>query len=204
MTDLKALRNTEMARWKAAKILPVYQHLLGTVAQRLVNAKHRYQLVEAVTHVPWPVIAVVHERESSQSWSASLAQGDPWNRVSIHVPRGRGPFHSWEEAAEDALIHCAPFAAKWQDWTIGGALVLLDEYNGLGYANGPFDHATGHRYPPQASPYIWASTDQYHKGKYIADGHFDPEAIDHQLGCAAMLLSMAVIDPSVSGEFTHA
>jgi lysozyme family protein len=35
---------------------------------------------------------VIHEREASQSWKANLAQGDPWNAVSIHIPRGRGPF----------------------------------------------------------------------------------------------------------------
>lgn len=201
MADLAKLTAANLARWNAASVTPGLIHLIDGVSYRLVDAKQRYMTVEAKTGVPWPVIAVIHERESSQSWLASLAQGDPWNRASIHVPKDRGPFPSWEAAAMDALVVCPPHAASWHDWTIGGALTLLEQYNGLGYAGGPFDHATGHQYPPQASPYIWASTDQYRKGKYIADGHFDPNAIDHQIGCAALLARMSLIDRSITGEW---
>ncbi len=161
---------------------------LNHVATRLCDpeAKARYEAVSFKTTVPWFIIAVIHEREASQSWKANLAQGDPWDRVSTHVPRGQGPFTNWEAAAVNALTRTPPFAAHWNDWSAGGALTLLEEYNGLGY----FHHN-------MASPYVWASTDQYHKGKYIADGHFDPDAIDHQLGCAALIASMAHIDNSV-------
>jgi lysozyme family protein len=190
MVDLAKLKAANLIRWNAASVLPGLVHFIDGVSHRLVNSKPRYQTVEAVTGVPWAVIAVIHERESSQSWFASLAQGDPWNKVSIHVPRGRGPFASWEAAAIDALKVCAPHAAKWDDWTIGGALTLLEQYNGLGYAN-----------MGNPSPYIWASTDQYSRGKYIADGHFDPNAVDHQLGCAALLQRMSVIDPTIAGEW---
>jgi hypothetical protein len=121
-----------------------------------------------------------------QGWAANLAQGDPWNAVSVHFPKRQGPFHSWEEAAINALERCAPYAAHWADWSIGGALTLLEEYNGLGYAQ---------RGVP--SPYVWAGTDQYKSGKYIADGHYDPHAVDHQFGCAALLARMAVADKSI-------
>jgi lysozyme family protein len=189
MTDLHQLTLANGRRWAARHVRPELVHTIHAVAGRLVAAKARYQVVEARTGVPWFIIAVIHERESSQSWAASLAQGDPWNKVSIHVPKNRGPFPSWEEAATDALVVCPPHAAKWTDWTIGGALCLLEQYNGLGYA------ARG-----LPSPYIWASTDQYQKGKYIADGHFDPNAVDHQLGCAALLSEMMAIDPSIAAE----
>ncbi|MEB2632019.1 hypothetical protein SOP94_26820, partial [Peribacillus frigoritolerans] len=142
------------------------------------------------TGVPWPIIAVAHEREASQSWQAQLSQGDPWNKVSIHVPRGRGPFKSWDDAAVDALVNCSPFLSRWTDWRIGGALVALEAYNGFGYYN---------RGVP--SPYIWAMTNQYRRGKYVADGHYDPMAIDRQIGCAALLLSMGSIDPSIDQLF---
>jgi lysozyme family protein len=137
--------------------------------------------------VPWAVIAVIHERESSQDWSGSLAQGDPWNRVSVHVPAGRGPFKSWEEAAVDALVNCAPYAARNKDWSIGGTLTKLEEYNGLGYAS---------RGVP--SPYLWSGTDQYRSGKYVRDGVYDPSAVDSQLGCAGLLLAMMVLDPAIA------
>lgn len=189
MTNIPALKAANASRWKAMHILTALGHTLDAVAARLVAApaKARYQTVSAATHVPWYVLAVIHEREASQSWLANLAQGDPWNRVSVHVPRGRGPFASWEAAAEDALRNCGPYAARWTDWSMGGLLTLLEEYNGLGYA--------AHGVP---SPYVWASTDQYHSGKYIADGHYDPNAVDHQLGCAALLARMNLADASIN------
>ena len=184
MTDLAHLTAANLRRWQAMHVTPALIATLDHVAARLATpaARARYEAISAATGVPWDVIAVIHEREASQSWAANLAQGDPWNHVSIHVPRGRGPFHSFEAAAEDALVNCAPHAARWKDWSPGGRLTLLEQYNGLGYA------ARG-----LPSPYIWASTDQYVRGKYIADGHFDPNAVDHQLGCAALLARMAQI-----------
>jgi lysozyme family protein len=187
MVDLGKLKASNLSRWNSAHILPEWLQILDTVAHNLVTTKQRYQTVEAATKVPWAVIAVIHQRESSQSWSASLAQGDPWVRKSIHAPKDRGPFNSWEEAAIDALVVCPPHASRWTDWSIGGALTLLEQYNGLGYA--------GRGIP---SPYIWSATDQYHRGKYIADGHFDPDAVDRQAGCAALLKCMILLDPSIA------
>lgn len=186
MSALDVLRERNGERWKIMKIDPNLSAVLNKVAERLCAAKDRYVAVTRRTNVPWWDIAVIHEREASQSWLANLAQGDPWNEVSRHVPKGQGPFNSWEDAAVNALGRTPPFAAANRDWSSGGTLTLLEQYNGLGYAS---------RGLP--SPYIWASTNQYHRGKYVADGHFDPNAIDHQLGCAALIASMALIDHSV-------
>lgn len=189
MTNLIALKATEEARWKAAQIIrgPAF----AAVAKRLVDpaAKARYVSVSIATGVPWAFIAVAHERECSQDWHGSLAQGDPWNRRSVHVPAGRGPFTSWEAAAIDALVNCAPYASRNKDWSIGGTLVTLEQYNGLGYA------ARG-----IASPYIWSGTNQYHGGKYVRDGVFDAHAYDQQLGCAGLLLAMMALDTSIKFE----
>jgi hypothetical protein len=59
-------------------------------------------------------------------------------------------------------------------------------YNGLGYANKGLP-----------SPYVWAGTDQYTTGKYVADGVFDPNAVDRQLGCAGLLMAMQQTDSSI-------
>ena len=140
------------------------------------------------------MIAVIHERECSQDWARSLAQGDPWNRTSVHVPAGRGPFASWEAAAVDALVNCAPYAARNPDWSIGATLTKLEEYNGLGYA------ARG-----LPSPYLWSGTDQYKSGKYVRDGVYDPNAVDSQLGCAGLLKATAALDSTaaVASENSH-
>jgi lysozyme family protein len=180
--NLKPLIGANTIRWARAELTRPFD----VTARRLLSARAHYEKVEAATGVPWPVVAVIHEREASQDWSRSLAQGDPWNRVSVHVPAGRGPFASWEDAAVDALVNCAPHAARWRDWSIGGALTLLEQYNGLGYAR---------RGVP--SPYIWAGTDQYRCGKYVRDSVYDPNAVDRQPGCAGLIKAMIKIDPTI-------
>jgi lysozyme family protein len=184
MIDLNALIAANAKRWVNARLT---RNFTG-VARRLVarEAKARYQAVASKTGVPWAAIAVIHERECSQDWTGSLAQGDPWNRVSVHVPAGRGPFRSWEEAAIDALVHCAPYAARNKDWSVGRLLTKLEEYNGLGYA------ARG-----RPSPYIWSGTDQYKSGKYVRDGVYDANVVDSQLGCAGLLMAMMTLDPTI-------
>jgi lysozyme family protein len=183
MTDLNALKAANAKHWLNAKLTrnftPVARHLVEA------GAKARYLAVQARTGVPWFVIAVIHERECSQDWTGSLAQGDPWNRVSVNVPSGRGPFKSWEDAAVDALVNCPPHAALNKDWSIGGTLTIIQAYNGLGYGDKP-------------SPYIWSGTDQYVKGKYVRDHIYDPEAIDSQLGCAGLLMAMMALDATIT------
>jgi lysozyme family protein len=185
MTNLIALQRANAQRWANARSTRNF----SAIARRLIapEARSRYQAVSVRTGVPWPVIAVNHERECSQDWMGSLAQGDRWDRVSVHVPAGRGPFKSWEDAAVDALNDCAPYAGRNKDWSIGALLTKLEEYNGLGYA------ARG-----VPSPYVWAGTDQYRSGKYIRDGVYDPNVIDSQAGCAGLLLAMKAIDPTIA------
>jgi len=52
------------------------------------------------------------------------------------------------------------------------------------------------------SPYVWSGTDQYNRGKYIADGHYDPHAIDKQLGMRHDAYSDETNRPLDEGEFT--
>lgn len=182
MVDMTALATANAKRWAEAKPM----RNLSAIASALVGAKKRYQAVEAKTGVPWFIIAVIHMRESSQSWTRSLAQGDPIDRVSVHVPAGRGPFKSWEDAAIDALVNCHPYLAKKRNWSLGPALANLEAYNGVGYAN-----------KGRPSPYLWAGTDQYVSGKYVSDGVYDPNHTDTQPGCAALIKEMQRLDPSI-------
>jgi len=185
MTDLAALRSANAVRWMDAKL--TREKDFHAPAMKAVANKQTYREIEAHTGVPWAFTALTHYRETSQDFSRSIAQGDPWNKRSIHVPAGRGPFSSFVDAAIDAFVSCSPYAARNKDWSIAGMLTLLERYNGLGYAN---------RNLP--SPYIWAGTDQYHKGKYVADGRFDPNVVDQQLGCAGLLLAMSSLDPTIT------
>jgi lysozyme family protein len=189
--DIPSLMQANAARWSHMVIDFDALSPLQKQAAALIASKSRYQAVAAQTGVPWPVIAVIHERECSQNWNLNIAQGDPWNKVSVRVPAGRGPFASWEEAAIDALTNCNPFLSRWSHWeAIEGVLTRLESYNGGGYAE---------RNLP--SPYIWSRTDQYVCGKYDSDGVFDPDTIDAQQGCAGLLLCMMQQDPTILADF---
>lgn len=187
MPNVEALKANNAIRWANARLTRGPQ--FDRVADQLVGARARYKAVEARTGVPWFIVAVIHQRESSGSFAGVLHNGEKiigTGKLTKLVPKGRGPFTSWEEAAVDALINCHPYAARNMDWSPGGALALLEQYNGLGYFNKGIP-----------SPYIWAGTNQYTKGKYVADGKFDPEHVDQQLGCAGIIKAMNTIDPSV-------
>lgn len=167
--------------WREMKIDRA-EDTITSVAKRLLASKARYQAVSKKTGVPWEFIAVTHQRESNQNWSASLGQGDPWNEVSTHVPKGRGPFKSWEDSAIDAIVTLKKLD-KIKEWPIERLLYHLEEYNGWGYYN---------RGIP--SPYIWSHTNHYKGGKYIADHVFDPNVYDKQIGCAALLKKIYELD----------
>jgi lysozyme family protein len=171
------------AQWDAAEL--TRQAVTQATCERLIAAKDRYRKISAATGVPWHMVAALHNRESNQSWSRSLAQGDRWDRVSVHVPAGRGPFASFEEAAVDALATLKGYH-KIIDWRLEKILYYCEVYNGWVY------HWRG-----LPSPYLWAATTQQARGKFIADGKFDAHTMDQQLGCAALLKCMAAMDSSI-------
>lgn len=174
-------------RVAVAKIKPQREAEFMRTAVRLHKDKAKFEELSAKTGVPWAVCAVIKEREAGAdpNFLGNIAQGDPWNKKSRHVPAGRGPFTSWLFAGIDALVKCAPYASLWKDWSPGGTITILIKYNGTGY------DAKG-----LPSPYGFAGTDQYVRGKYVADGKFDSNYVDTQLGCLGMLLALQKIDPS--------
>jgi len=171
---------TNAERWKVARF--TRSTAINAQAAKVEAHRGRYEAVSKATGVPWDVIGVIHYRESSGDFKGVLHNGDRiigTGKLTVKVPKGRGPFSTWEEAAIDALVVCPPYAAKNKDWSIGGTLDILEKYNGLGYRNKGLP-----------SPYLWAGTDQYVKGKYVADGKYDPEHVDKQLGTAAILMRL--------------
>lgn len=166
--------------WEYAKFTRSTQ--INAQAAKIAANRGRYTPVSKATGVPWDVIGVIHYRESSNDFAGVLHNGQKiigTGKKTTLVPKGRGPFSTWEEAAIDALYHAGPKAALNKDWSIGATLDILERYNGLGYRNKGLP-----------SPYLWAGTDQYVKGKYIADGKYDPNHVDQQLGVAALLMKL--------------
>jgi lysozyme family protein len=154
---------------------------LNRLAGKLKANKEMYQKVELQTGVPWQMIAVIHVREAGEQdigrFLCVLHNGEKivgTGRRTVLVPKDRGPFNDWVLAAIDALqfqgFH------KYSDWSVARVLWALEPFNGYGYRN------KGLR-----SPYLWASTNHQQLGKYVRDGVFDPNVMDSQIGCAALL-----------------
>jgi lysozyme family protein len=177
---------TNAQRWGRARFTRSTR--INAEAAKIEANRARYEVVSKATGVPWDVIGVIHYRESSNHFAGVLHNGEKiigTGKKTTLVPKGRGPFSTWEQAAIDALANCHPYLAKQKDWSLGITLDLLEAYNGLGYRNKGLP-----------SPYLWAGTDQYQKGKYVADGKFDPNHVDKQLGVAALLMKLREAKPA--------
>lgn len=141
----------------------------------------RYEKVSETAGIPPKLIAALHWRESTGDFGTYLHQGDPLGKKAVHEPADIPIFKTWEPAAEHALGQKAAIQRDYKidaNTTDEAALASYAErYNGLGY----------HNYHAQASPYVFAGTDQYKKGKYVGDGDWDGNYKDTQLGVVAMM-----------------
>ncbi|MEM9637408.1 MAG: peptidoglycan-binding protein [Pseudomonadota bacterium] len=143
----------------------------------------RYRSVEETTGVPWWVVGIIHMLEASASFKLHLHNGDPLGAPTVRKPVGRPenwrPGMTWAESAADALVGAGRNLDEVPDWSVGAALEVLERYNGLGYRN-----------RGRMSPYLWSGSGYYEKGKYVADGAFDPDAVSEQVGAACLLKRM--------------
>jgi lysozyme family protein len=160
---------------------------LDAIARKLLANKARYQKVEAKIRVPWWFIAILHNRESSGNFAGVLHNGEHiigTGKKTRLVPAGRGPFSTWEEAAEDALkmkgLH------KITDWSVERVCYEGERFNGFGYY-----------FRGVPSAYLWSFSNIYQGGKYIADGVWSAAARDAQAGIMPLLARMMKLDSSI-------
>lgn len=157
----------------------------ATAAAKKVFANgNRYIAAGLATGVPWPLIGALDLRESDCNPRAALGQGDPWNRVSVNVPRGKGPWISWEAAAE-YYVHYDGLDDPPAPYDMSVACYMGEKWNGFGYRN----HGVN-------TPYLWGMTNHQEAGRYAGDGNWQAGQWDTQPGIIAVLLSMFEIDPS--------
>lgn len=191
MGQTRLAENTR--RWNEMKIKPSFWPAAQKFAQRALVHKDSYiRIAEMVKakgyYVPWWFIPLVHERECVRgvdNWNCNIAQGCRFN-VKCDVIPYNGPFSSFEEAALAALITEHPYAAKNTNWSGGGTMTIAESYNGTGYFR-----------MGKTNPYLFSGTDQYIKGKYVADGKYDPNHVDTQLGVAISLKALMEADKSI-------
>lgn len=182
------LRDEYARLWQTMTINADRARTLKARATFLLGNMRAYGRIAEKTGVPALVIAAIQERESSGDMRCVLHNGERiigTGRKTRLVPAGRGPFASFEEAAIDALA--IDGLSKVAEWSLERALYQLERYNGFGPRNRGIH--TG---------YLWAGTNHYARGKYVADGKWDPNHVDRQLGCAALMRALIERDPSLS------
>lgn len=138
--------------------------------------KAKYEKVEQETGVPAELVAAIHWRESSGNFKTYLHNGEKLGKVTQLVPKGIY-FEDWTEAAIHAIKTHNPEIVDSNN--IETWYEFAERYNGLGYRNRGV-----------SSPYVWAGTDNYTSGKYVADGKYSADYVDQQLGVALMLKSL--------------
>lgn len=171
--------------FNTAKIRPEYKALVKQECDKIKLNIERYKIASNESNVPWFVIACIHSLESSLSFKGHLHNGDPLSAKTKHVPAGRpagNPPFTWEQSASDALKMKSDIYKNF-NWGVEECLYFLERYNGMGYRN-----------KGVLSPYLWSYTDKYLKGKYVADGKYDPNAISKQAGAAALLIELGVFN----------
>lgn len=177
--DFAALRPEYAAWFQALVVRPESREKAAWHVAQLLKHQTRYREVGMrVNGVPWAIVGVIHAMECGLNFTGHLHNGDPLTSQTTHVPVGRPqtgtPPFPWEASAIDALTMEGFDAVT--DWSIPRMLYLLEKYNGFGYRNRGL-----------STPYLWSFSNLYQTGKYVSDGHFDPEAVSKQCGAAVML-----------------
>ncbi len=180
-TSLKydALADEYAAWFAAAKIRPEFRESTDWHLTMMRQSRGRYERLGKRLGIPWAFIAATHGLEASFNFRAHFHNGDfPLSRRTRQVPAGRPPNwlppSDWESSAADAL-RLLGFTGQ-GDWSLPRTLYRLEAYNGFGY-----------RRAGRASPYLWSFSSLYSRGKFVADGKFDPKARSKQCGAAVML-----------------
>lgn len=168
--------------YAGAVVRPEWASTVAWHRQKLLQYRPRYDPVSAQTGVPWWFIGIVHALEGSFNFTTHLHNGDPLTAKTVRVPAGRPPVWNppsdWASSAIDALQYDG--LAGQGDWALARVLHRFETYNGMSY----YKHGIN-------SPYLWSFSNQYSKGKFVADHQYDPDAVSKQCGAAVMLRALA-------------
>lgn len=177
--------------FNACQVDPGRESMLQDTLRRIENGMDQYLDVARRLKATNPqnfayILGAIHWKEASCDFRGCLHNGEKiigTGRKTTIVPKGRGPFATWAEAAIDAI------GIESKRWTkllsgsqdIGDILYALERYNGTGYISGAGKAET--------SPYLWACSNiNDDRGKYVADGKFDPNASTQSTCGAALIL----------------
>lgn len=176
--SLEKVRDEYEASFAKCEIRAANRSEVNWNVKQILDNKARYQQAEDATCVPWFAIAIIHGMECSFNFRQHLHNGDSLQKKTWQVPAGRptvwNPPTDWSSSAIDALRYDK--LNDQVDWSLASTLYRWEKYNGWG------SRAHGIK-----TPYLWSYSNQYAKGKYVADGKWDSDAVSKQCGAAVML-----------------
>ncbi len=184
-----------------ASLSPEYVRLFNTcqprdtaavekIAARFPSVASYYDAASVLTGVPVYVIFLLHHMECDLSFSLHLHNGDSLRRKTVNDPAGRPPVwepseppthEDWSRSAVDALRYDR--LDQINPWDVAGIAYGLEKFNGWGYRS----HGIN-------DPYLWSGSNHYERGKYVSDGHFDPDAVSSQVGAMVVLAALCKSD----------
>lgn len=166
---------------REATILPAWIDRANSFKLQYEKNHARYQEAWAHCNVPSIIIACINTMENGGRFDRHIHNGDALTGRTHQVPAGRpkvgNPPFSWLESVVDCLVDLKKLNLHPWGEDFSKDLEKLEAFNGWGYRNKQKD-----------SPYIVNGSTFTVKGKYVADGVYDPNAESKQLGILPMLI----------------
>jgi lysozyme family protein len=179
----ESLRDEYVSLFNSCVISDAHRAQVTWYVNKLTDTTYdkSYDTVEDAVCIPWYFVGIIHAMEASFNFDAHLHNGDPLDKKTVHVPAGRPlvwlPPTDWPTSAEDAVT-IEGFANQ-TDWSLARTLYRMEAYNGFGSRRKGIN-----------TPYLWAFSNHYTKGKYVADGKWNPDYVSTQCGGAVMLKAL--------------
>ena len=150
---------------------------LDFVVTKINASKKRYEEAGYFCGIDWRVVAGLHLMETGLNFQRQILNGEPWNKTTTMIPKNRGPWDSWVKSCDEALrIHNFKGVTDLVD-----LLKKFERHNGLGYVRKGIH-----------SPYLWAGSSHYSKGKFVRDGGYDSKAVSEQIGVAVIMKKLGM------------
>lgn len=151
----------------------------------IIDREPRYKAIEAKTGVNAGLVGALHTMESDRNFTKSFFNGDDGLRTRtyrsqpIGQPKHPSPPYTWEQVAVAALAYDEIVAVEPPD-DYGQMCTDAIKFNGYGYEK----HGV-------VSPYGFAGTNLYKRGKFVADSRFSPSVVSTQIGACVILKAYA-------------
>jgi lysozyme family protein len=179
----ESLRDEYMQLFNSCTVREAHAADVNWCVTKLTEEKNQKMWLEVAAEMccPWYFVAEIHYMEAAFDFRAHLHNGDPLSERTVQEPKGRPPVwnppEDWISSATDAISFDG--FANQQDWSLARTLYRWESYNGFRSRRNGIH-----------TPYLWSFSNHYSKGKFVADGVWDPNAVSKQCGTAVMLKAL--------------